>query len=234
MPRPRKCRRVCCLPRNPGFLPSNPGEGEEILLAVDEYETIRLIDREGISQEECGACMGIARTTVQQIYTTARRKIADALVEGRPLRIAGGDYQLCEGDEACCGCCLRHRPIAKTGGKTMKIAVMLDEDRKNLCITFARAPYVLVEENGAEKILENPAAEAQNGAGLQAAQFVADQGVSALITVRCGENAGEVFQAAGIEVYKAQGSDARENLKLYHDGKLEKLTHFHAGFQGIQ
>ena len=112
MPRPVKCRRVCCLPKNAGFTPVSGGcEMNPILLTVDEYEAIRLIDKEGFSQEECGARMEVARTTVQQIYTSARRKLADALVDGRPLKIEGGEYRLCDGEEAFCTCggCLRHR-----------------------------------------------------------------------------------------------------------------------------
>ena len=91
MPRPRKCRKVCCLPDNDGFVPVRGGEElTPIVLNVDEYESIRLIDREGFSQEQCGEYMRIARTTVQQIYAAARKKLADALVEGLPLRIEGG------------------------------------------------------------------------------------------------------------------------------------------------
>lgn len=112
MPRPRKCRKVCSLPRANEFAPQN-GETrkESVIMTVDEYETIRLVDKQGFSQEECGAYMKIARTTVQQIYTSARKKIADALVDGRPLRIEGGDYQLCDGKETSCGCggCKMHR-----------------------------------------------------------------------------------------------------------------------------
>ena len=55
MPRPRKCRKVCCLPNNDGFVPVRGGEElTPIVLNVDEYESIRLIDREGFSQEQCG------------------------------------------------------------------------------------------------------------------------------------------------------------------------------------
>ena len=115
MPTPKKCRKVCSLPKKCEFSP--PGStvpGSTITLTVDEYETIRLIDREGFSQEDCGAYMQIARTTVQQIYNTARKKLADMLVEGRSLRIEGGDYRLCDGKEERCGCggCLRHRCAA--------------------------------------------------------------------------------------------------------------------------
>ena len=105
MPRPRKCRKVCCLPDNDGFVPVRGGEElTPIVLNVDEYEAIRLIDREGFSQEQCGEYMGIARTTVQQIYAAARKKLADALVEGLPLRIEGGDFALCSGNSATYGC----------------------------------------------------------------------------------------------------------------------------------
>ena len=75
-----------------------------ICISVDEYETLRLIDKEGLSQEECGEQMEVARTTVQQIYNNARRKIAEALVEGAAIKIEGGDYRLCDGIENGCGC----------------------------------------------------------------------------------------------------------------------------------
>lgn len=105
MPRPRKCRKVCCLPNNDGFVPVRGGEElTPIVLNVDEYESIRLIDREGFSQEQCGEYMRIARTTVQQIYAAARKKLADALVGGLPLRIEGGDFTLCNGNSAAYGC----------------------------------------------------------------------------------------------------------------------------------
>lgn len=110
MPRPRKCRKVCALPKVREFHPS--GDTQEFMtLTVDEYEAIRLIDKEGFSQEECAGYMQVARTTVQQIYTAARTKIANALVEGVGIHIEGGDYTVCDGKETQCGCggCKRHR-----------------------------------------------------------------------------------------------------------------------------
>ena len=119
MPRPRKCRKVCCLPSVTEFVPAARGGGEErkIVLTVDEYETLRLIDREGVSQEECGEHMNVARATVQQIYASARKKLADALVEGLTLRIEGGDYRLCDGGEKYCGRAgCRRRAAGRTQG----------------------------------------------------------------------------------------------------------------------
>ena len=105
MPRPRKCRRVCCLPWNAAFGPIGDRAAEgTVVMSVDEYETIRLIDLMGFTQEECAAQMNVARTTVQGIYNTARRKLAEALVHGRVLSIEGGDYQLCGEAMSSCSC----------------------------------------------------------------------------------------------------------------------------------
>ena len=82
MPRPRKWRRVCGLPNSDIFGPldvQNVNQGL-VIMTVEEYETIRLIDLEGLTQEECAESMNVARTTVQRIYNDARRKLAHSLV----------------------------------------------------------------------------------------------------------------------------------------------------------
>ncbi len=106
MPRPRKWRRVCYLPQNDRFGPLNflINEEHSVTMTVDEYETIRLIDLESLTQEECSNQMNIARTTVQGIYNNARRKLAESLVDGKVLKIEGGDYKLCDGLEKSCVC----------------------------------------------------------------------------------------------------------------------------------
>lgn len=105
MPRPRKWRRVCCLPGSNRFGPLDVPvqEGNVVVMSVDEYEAIRLIDLEGMNQECCANRMNIARTTVQGIYNDARRKIAESLVNGKTLWIEGGEYRLCDEHEAACG-----------------------------------------------------------------------------------------------------------------------------------
>lgn len=109
MPRPKRSRKVCSMPRVSEFSPNGEYSGI-VVLTVDEYESIRLIDRQGFSQEECAAYMQVARTTAQQIYNSARKKLATALIDGKVLRIEGGDYRLCDGTEGFCGCggCSRH------------------------------------------------------------------------------------------------------------------------------
>lgn len=113
LPRPRKWRKVCCLPNTNRFGPLNGcvSPDDVIQMTVDEYETIRLIDLEGMNQEDCASHMNVARTTVQGIYNEARRKLALSLVEGRVLFIEGGDYHLCDGQSNCCrqGGCQKER-----------------------------------------------------------------------------------------------------------------------------
>ena len=118
----------------------------------------------------------------------------------------------------------------------MKILIPVDENKKDVCVSFARAPYFMTYDDTDNKteLIENIAASAQGGAGLKAAQFVVDQGADVLITVRCGENAAQVLQAAEVKIYRSTAEDAMENVELFKENKLAKLTHFHAGFHGIR
>jgi len=113
MARPRKWRKVCCMPESNLYGPINAlNESNEIItMAVEEYETIRLIDLEAFTQEECAEKMQVARTTVQNIYNNARIKIAESLVNGNMLQIEGGDYKLYSENERryCCGRCRRNK-----------------------------------------------------------------------------------------------------------------------------
>ena len=134
MPRPVKCRRVCHFPKVLEFRPAKTEiQRPPVLMTVDEYETIRLIDREGLSQEACGEWMQVARTTVQKIYDSARKKLAESLVEGVPLHIEGGEFQLCDGkstDRECMDCFKRqyHQQYEKQkGDSVMRIAVTYED-----------------------------------------------------------------------------------------------------------
>ena len=73
-----------------------------ITLTIEEFETIRLIDYSGMTQQECATQMHVARTTVQRLYTEARSKIAHFLVDGSSLSICGGNYELCKNSARCC------------------------------------------------------------------------------------------------------------------------------------
>lgn len=101
MPRPKKCRKVCAMPQSCAFGPMAGARAEEIEMTIDEYETIRLIDGLDYTQEMCAQQMGVARTTVQAVYNDARKKLAQMLIDGRPLTITGGNYMICPNAEGC-------------------------------------------------------------------------------------------------------------------------------------
>lgn len=114
MPRPKRRRRVCAMPQSGGFMPMGiPAQSMPVVMTVDEYETIRLIDLEEMTQEQCAVQMAVARTTVTGIYDSARKKLADAVVNGKRLVIQGGNYLLCEENCPKRGCggrgCPHHR-----------------------------------------------------------------------------------------------------------------------------
>ncbi len=110
MARPTKCRRICKEPEFSTFQPEGGGTSSPVVLSVDEYEVIRLVDLEKITHEECAKQMDISRTTVTEIYETAREKIAKSIVNGNPLLISGGNYRICDGNtHHCCHKKCRHK-----------------------------------------------------------------------------------------------------------------------------
>lgn len=108
MARPQRSRRVCDMPSVkrfvPSFSPVSPDEmpGEPIVLTVDEYEALRLVDREGLTHSQCAVQMNISRTTATEICESARRKVASAIVDSRELIIEGGSWELCVGNRNDC------------------------------------------------------------------------------------------------------------------------------------
>ena len=124
MARPRKFRRICEMPTVAEFGPLSGSveNKQDVFLTVDEFETLRLIDLEHMTQEECATQMNIARTTAQKIYNTARTKLALMLVNGATLKIQGGDYVLCEDMEkgGRCGRCRRKQRKYYEGNCTGK------------------------------------------------------------------------------------------------------------------
>ena len=92
--RKTKSRQVETMPEYTQFEPQGITYGEQIVLSVDEFETIRLIDLEHLNQELAANRMNVARTTVTAIYERARTKLADAIVNGKLLLIEGGHVHL--------------------------------------------------------------------------------------------------------------------------------------------
>lgn len=205
MPRPRKCRKVCHMPKVCNFVPVGQDVNQkQVVLTVDEFEAIRLIDEQGFSQEECSSYMQVARTTAQAIYNTARAKIATALVEGMSLRIEGGDYRLCEGKEDVCHCggCQRHRygdQFQEKGEKQMRIAVTYEDG--NIFQHFGHSEQFKFYDVEEGKIVNTQVVDT-NGQGHGAlAGFLTGAKVDVLICGGIGGGAQNALAQAGIQLY---------------------------------
>lgn len=94
MPRPIKCRKVGFIPETTYFAPENSNSVEEYKLKLEELEAMRLKDVEKLSQEEAAVMMQVSRQTFQNIIDSARRKVALSLIEGKAIRICGGNYKI--------------------------------------------------------------------------------------------------------------------------------------------
>jgi predicted DNA-binding protein (UPF0251 family) len=106
MPRPKKCRKVCFVPDNQYFYPAQENK-EEVVVIVEEIEALRLSDLEGMEQDIAAEKMNVSRGTFQRIINEARFKIADAVVNGKAIKISGGHYEVACGKGGCKGRCKR-------------------------------------------------------------------------------------------------------------------------------
>ena len=96
MPRPRRCRRILFEPNVTYFKPAGVRmkDLEESILAVDEFEAVRLKDLEGLSEDEAAKKMNISQPTFNRLVNSARKKISEAIVKGKAIKIFGGSYKL--------------------------------------------------------------------------------------------------------------------------------------------
>lgn len=225
MARPRRCRRVCAEPDYGSFRPDGIPGGESITLTVDEYEVIRLIDLEKLTHEQCAKRMDISRTTVTEIYESAREKIADSIVNGKVLLISGGDYRLCDGSAIrfCRKRCgrpdgLNTQDISLKGANAMRIAVTFENGNVFQHFGHTEQFKIYDVENG--QITKEQVADT-NGSGHGAlAGFLTELGVDTLICGGIGMGAKNALAEAGIQLYGGVTGDADEAVKALIEGNL--------------
>ena len=195
-----------------------------VTLTVDEYEAIRLIDKEGLSQEECGQQMAIARTTVQQIYADARKKLAEMLVEGRPLLIEGGDFHICDGGRSlgCCNSCFKHQysqKISEKGVHIMRIAVTYENGE--IFQHFGHTEQFKLYDVQDGKVLSSQVVDT-NGSGHGAlAGILTALKVDVLICGGIGGGARAALEAANIKLYGGVSGQADQAVEALLAGTLD-------------
>lgn len=235
MARPSKPKKVCGEPRCRRFF-GEIGKRDDFYIAmtVEEYETVRLIDYLGKTQEECAASMGVGRATVQMLYAEARKKLARFLVEGAELEISGGDYVVCPLRQC------RQRRISDREEEHLA-----DKNRKNLPGRSERSQkgaydmiVAVTYENGEVfqhfghteefKIYQvedgrivSSRVVGTNGSGHGAlAGFLKDQGVDVLICGGIGGGARNALADAGIQLLGGACGNADAQVESYLAGKL--------------
>ena len=192
------------------FSPDDIIADESVRMTVDEYEAVRLLDVEGLTQEACADRMNVARTTVTAIYDNARKKIADAIVHGKRLLIAGGccEFAPAEIDQN----------IMEKGSDTMRIAVTFENGEVFQHFGHSEQFKLYDVENG--KIVGEQVVDT-NGSGHGAlAGFLHAVKVDALICGGIGMGAQMALADAGIKLYAGVQGSADAAAKALTEGTL--------------
>jgi len=224
MPRPQRKRTIYQIPDCRTF--SAEHAEESVCLTLDELEAVRLMDLEGLDQAECAARLHVARTTAQNIIRNARKKIADALVNGKTIEIGGGNVEFSDDSEfGCCRWILKSVP--RTGGLTeemeenpMRIAVCYDNETGNIFQHFGRTAFFKVydTENGA---VQSSQVVSTNGKGHGAlAGVLRELHADVLICGGIGGGAQMALSEAGIKLYGGCAGSADQAVVDFLAGQL--------------
>ena len=198
-------------PRIPRLYPDGLASGDAIDMTVDELEVLRLCDLEGLNQEAVAQQMGIARATVAAICSRAHRKVAEALVNGRALVIAGGN--------------IAYSPITTTTAAwpakevgTMRVATTYDNG--NIFMHFGRSEQFKIYDIQDGKVL-NEQVVGTGGTGHGAlAGLLANGGVDTLICGGIGGGAQMALSQAGIKLYGGVTGKADDAVNALLNNKL--------------
>lgn len=222
MSRPCKCRLVSILPDNYIFTPTESKNNNFVTLTLDEFETINLLDYQGLDQEECAKRMEISRSSVQAIYMSARKKLSIAIVEARKLIISGGNIITLDQTE-------KYKLNTK-GDSTMRIAVTYEDGQ--IFQHFGHTENFKVYDVENNKVTDSKVINT-NGTGHGAlATLLNGLDVDVLICGGIGGGAQMALAEAGIKLYGGVFGDADSAVDALLKGELEynpnvMCSHYH-------
>jgi predicted DNA-binding protein (UPF0251 family)/predicted Fe-Mo cluster-binding NifX family protein len=194
MVRPQKCRMVTALPGITYFKPAGIPLRflQEVRLSVDQAEALRLKDIEGLEQAEAAVRMGISRPTFQRLLTGARQHVADALLNGKAIRIEGGNFEVTPVSRD-------NKNQENLGGKTMKYAMPVSGSR--LMSHFGQASeFMLMDVDAAGKVLKKETIAVQPHSCGTLPLELARRGVSVVLAGGMGMGPRMAFQQSNIQV----------------------------------
>lgn len=190
-----------------GFRPSGAigGKTEEVVLTFDEAEALRLADLEGLYQQAAALRMGVSRPTFGRIIESARRKTADALINGKRILIDGGSVAIEEEKD---------RPLLIAVPTTARGLIASHFGK---CERFST--YAIDEKgevSGEERIEASMGPSCKSGATAR----LSAMGVSVLIAGCIGDGAVHAFNAHGIKVVRGASGPAKLAVQAYAKGEL--------------
>ena len=210
MARTRNNRVVLQPPRIKGFHPIGNYrlEMETTNIFLEEYESIRLLDYDALSQVEAAQIMQVSRPTLTRIYQSARKKIAKALVEGTLITIEGGHAIFSEAWNDCPECHCRFNisggnscPLCHRGGSSL-MALPMDHPGEEATIhpAFAKAPYLMLVDNKSKtSIIENNLIN-QPQTGIKVVEMIHKLGVTTIVAYEIGIPVQHKAQELGINL----------------------------------
>lgn len=221
MPRPKRCRRVCTEPQFICFSPDGVRQPESVLLSVDEYEVIRLVDYEKKSHEQCAVAMDISRTTVTEIYEKARYKVAECLVQGKQLSISGGNYKICPGQKSCFGqpCRKKNLFLVEKGERIMRIAVTYENGE--IFQHFGHTEQFKVYDIEDGKMVSSQVVSSDGSGHGALIGLLSDNGIDVLICGGIGGGAQAALANAGVKLYGGVSGNADAAVQAFLDDRLD-------------
>jgi predicted DNA-binding protein (UPF0251 family)/predicted Fe-Mo cluster-binding NifX family protein len=206
MPRPFNERRVRSglvpFAFKPAGIPAR--DLEQVTLSFDQAEAIRLADLQGLYQEAAAIRMGVSRQTFGRIIQSARQVIADAIINGKCLRIDGGNIIVDDGGE-----------------KTMKVAVPARDGQVDA--HFGHCEHFMVFSlDAAKTITAEEKVESPEGCGCKSniASILAHMGVTTMVAGNMGQGAVNVLESHGIAVIRGAAGSARAAVERFASGTL--------------
>ncbi|MBN1914637.1 MAG: DUF134 domain-containing protein [Parachlamydiales bacterium] len=216
MPRLPRKKSVFLEPKIRCFKPAGVRQREvsSVCLLYEELEALRLKDWDGKDQKDIAMQMGVSQPTVHRLIQGGRKKIIEALVFGKAINIEGGHY-------------IMKKQTFDLARMTIAVSAFSQDLEGDMDSRFGRCSYFLLIsiENGAIasfKAIKNEQADMRGGAGIMAAQTLADHHVDVVLSDHIGPRAEEVLHQFQIPVYRSSGN-IRQSVQHFIEGKLNPI-----------
>ena len=227
MPRRPRSRRIGTFPDHWRFYTEDTQDEETVILTLDEFETIRLIDRDGLTQEACAEKMGVSRPTVTASYDGARKKLARMIVDGTTLRISGGNYQIDEQQNAALS------RLEQKGNEELRIAIPYENNE--VFQHFGRTGQFKLYDAADGAITREQIVETTGLHHGALVGFLKGAQTDVLVCGGLGLGAQAALEEAGIQLVAGASGDADEAARAFIAGTLTHnpdAVHSHRGFPG--